>query len=112
MNRGPSPIGSIGPASTAGAAQRAEHVANCFQELYGEACRIFHAPGRVNVIGEHTDYNDGFVMPAAIVLSCWVAIAPAHNRTIQVHSVNFKESCVFDVDRPRRLGNWSDYIQG
>jgi galactokinase len=112
MNFGLTSIGSIGPALNAGEARRAEQVANRFQELYGETCRIFHAPGRVNLIGEHTDYNDGFVMPAAINLSCWVAIAPADNRTIQVHSVNLKESRVFDLDRPRRLGEWSDYVQG
>jgi len=109
MNLGLSPMG---PALNADAAQRAEQVANRFHELYGEACRIFHAPGRINLIGEHTDYNNGFVMPAAIVLSCWVAIAPADNRAIQVHSVNFKESRVFNLDRPRRLGEWSDYVQG
>jgi galactokinase len=108
MNLGLSPIG---PALNAGA-HRAEQVANRFQQLYGEGCRIFHAPGRVNLIGEHTDYNDGFVMPAAIDLSCWVGIGRADNRAIQVHSVNFKESRVFDLDRPRRLGDWSDYIQG
>ncbi len=38
----------------------------CFVRLYGTTPRIFRAPGRVNLIGEHTDYNDGFVMPAAI----------------------------------------------
>src|SRR5262252_3878786 len=112
MNLGPTPIGSMGYALNACAAYRAEQVANRFQELYGEPCRIFHAPGRINLIGEHTDYNDGFVMPAAINFSCWVAIVPADNRTIQVHSVNFKESRVFDLDRPRRLGEWSDYVQG
>jgi len=112
MNLGLTSIGSMGPALNASRAHRAEQVANRFQELYGEGCRLFHAPGRINLIGEHTDYNDGFVMPAAINLSCWVAVAPTDNRAIQVHSFNFQESRVFDLDRPRRLGNWSDYIQG
>jgi galactokinase len=111
MNLGLTSIGSMGSALNA-AAHRAEQVANRFQELYGETCRIFHAPGRINLIGEHTDYNDGFVMPAAIDLSCWVAVAPTDNRAIQVHSVNFKESRVFDLEQPRRLGEWSDYVQG
>src|SRR5262249_56235877 len=103
MNLGPTPIGSMGYALNACAAHRAEQVANRFQELYGEACRIFHAPGRINLIGEHTDYNDGFVMPAAIDLSCWVAIASADNRTIQVYSVNFRETSLFALDRPQPL---------
>ena len=46
-----------------------------FQELYGgPEPRVFRAPGRVNLIGEHTDYNDGLVMPAAIDFSMWVAM--------------------------------------
>ena len=48
-----------------------------FRELYGEPARVYRAPGRVNLIGEHTDYNDGFVMPVAIDLCVWVAIAPS-----------------------------------
>src|SRR5262252_4536800 len=103
MNLGLTPIA---------AADRSKQVARHFYEVYGGSCRIFQAPGRINLIGEHTDYNDGFVMPAAIDLACWVAIAPTDNRTIEVHSVNFKESCAFDLDQPRRLGDWCDYVQG
>ena len=46
-----------------------------FKSLFGDQPRIFRAPGRVNLIGEHTDYNDGFVMPAAVGFSTYVAIA-------------------------------------
>jgi galactokinase len=109
MNLGLTPIGF---SSGADAAHRSEQIANRFLELYGARCHIFHAPGRINLIGEHTDYNDGFVMPAAIDLCCWAAISPAANRAIQAHSVNFQESRVIDLDRPRRLGDWSDYVQG
>ena len=59
------------------------HVAelrNDFINLYHREPRIFRAPGRVNLIGEHTDYNDGFVFPAAIDLFTWVAIAPRDDR--------------------------------
>ena len=56
------------------------------------------APGRVNLIGEHTDYNDGFVMPAAIDLSCCVAIAPRKDRQLVVHSVNFNETIEFSLN--------------
>ncbi|HYL96991.1 MAG TPA: galactokinase family protein, partial [Terriglobales bacterium] len=51
-----------------------------FRQLFGQSPRLFRAPGRVNLIGEHTDYNDGFVMPAAIELACWVAIAGREDR--------------------------------
>src|SRR5438552_2786678 len=46
--------------------------------------RVFRAPGRVNLIGEHTDYNDGFVMPAAIGFSTWVTITPLDERKLSV----------------------------
>jgi len=54
-----------------------------FQRLYKSMPKVFRAPGRVNVIGEHTDYNDGFVMPAAIDLYSWVAIAPRPDRVLR-----------------------------
>jgi len=47
---------------------------------------------RVNLIGEHTDYNDGFVMPVAIELGVWVAIAPRDDRKLVVYSENFSEA--------------------
>src|SRR6267143_6203324 len=85
-----------------------------FQSFYGVAPRIYRAPGRVNLIGEHTDYNDGFVMPLAIDFSTWVAIAPRDDRKIRIRSENFSETIEFDLDRPgvRGSGHWSDYSQG
>jgi galactokinase len=91
---------------------RALEVETRFRDLYGKVCRIFRAPGRINLIGEHTDYNDGLVMPAAIDRSCWVAISPADTRTLDVYSDNFNESRSLDLDQPRRLGDWSDYALG
>ena len=85
-----------------------------FQSLYGVAPRIYRAPGRVNLIGEHTDYNDGFVMPLAIDFSTWLAIAPRADRKIMIRSENFSESVEFDLDEPnpRGRGHWSDYSRG
>jgi galactokinase len=76
--------------------------------------RVFRAPGRVNLIGEHTDYNDGFVMPAAIDFSTWVTIAPRDDRTVSVFSENFAEKTEFDLDEPnpKARGHWSDYVRG
>jgi galactokinase len=93
-------------------ARKSIEVRNHFRSLYGEDCRLYRAPGRINLIGEHTDYNDGFVMPAAINLYCWVAISPAKNRTVEVYSGNLNESRSFDLDQPQPLGDWSDYVQG
>lgn len=85
-----------------------------FRRRYGTAARVFRAPGRVNLIGEHTDYNDGFVMPAAIELSVWAAIAPRDDRKLVVHSENYSESAEIDLDDrdPRPRNQWSDYVQG
>ena len=49
---------------------------SALREQFGDAPRVYRAPGRVNLIGEHTDYNDGFVLPAALELAAWVAAAP------------------------------------
>ncbi len=85
-----------------------------FQSRYGGEPRIYRAPGRVNLIGEHTDYNDGFVMPAAIEFSTLVAAAPREDRKIAIHSKSFSEEVEFDLDepapQPRR--HWSDYPRG
>ncbi len=60
--------------------------------------RTFRAPGRVNLIGEHTDYNDGFVMPAAIDFSTWVKVSPLESRKLQIYSENFDEEVEVDLD--------------
>jgi len=85
-----------------------------FEEAFGARPWLYRAPGRVNLIGEHTDYNDGFVMPAAVGLYCWVAIAPRPDRRLTLHSSNFNQSISVDLDdpSPARSGTWSDYPVG
>ncbi len=76
--------------------------------------RTYRAPGRVNLIGEHTDYNDGFVMPAAIAYDVRVAVTPREDRTVTVVSDGFSGTRSFDFDRlePGVLRDWSDYVRG
>src|SRR5690349_16771992 len=76
--------------------------------------RKFRAPGRVNLIGEHTDYNDGFVMPAAINLSVFASVWPREDRKLQIKSENFDDEIEFDLDHPQRTSehHWSDYAIG
>ena len=85
-----------------------------FEQQFGARPQIFRAPGRVNLIGEHTDYNDGFVMPAAVGFSTFVAIAARPDRKLVVHSEQFPGNFEFDLDDlPRqRTGNWCDYVLG
>jgi galactokinase len=84
------------------------------QTLIDNSPHTFRAPGRVNLIGEHTDYNDGFVMPAAIDLSVYVRVWSREDRKLEIRSENFGDQIVFDLDQPhpQRRGHWSDYAVG
>ncbi|MDR3457263.1 MAG: galactokinase [Verrucomicrobiae bacterium] len=94
----------------------AAQVAADFQKHYGRAPRwIVAAPGRVNVIGEHTDYNDGFVLPMAIErYAIMAADAGAAPGKISIYDTHFKESATVDVSAPVTKGQpkWSNYIRG
>jgi galactokinase len=84
------------------------------QTLINKFRRNFRAPGRVNLIGEHTDYNDGFVMPAAIDLSVFVRVWPREDRILEIRSENFNEEIRFNLDKKDAApsGHWSDYAVG
>jgi galactokinase len=89
-------------------------LAQQFEVLFGSHPHIFCAPGRVNLLGEHTDYNDGFVMPCAIGFSTRVAISPRSDRKLVIRSEDFAEQLEFDLDHlpTRGKGVWSDYVLG
>ena len=89
-------------------------LAQSFSARFGSTPRIFRAPGRVNLIGEHTDYNDGFVLPAAIDLYTWTAIAPSQDHKLHAFSENLNESSELDLGdaNPRPKNHWSDYVHG
>jgi len=84
-----------------------------FREMFHSEPRIFVAPGRVNLIGEHTDYNDGFVLPCAIEFSTRVAIAPRPGQKLVLRSTEFSEPFELNLQSsPKPLGGWSDYVVG
>lgn len=89
-------------------------VSRRFREMFGTDSQIFRAPGRVNLIGEHTDYNDGFVMPAAIASYTWIAAAKRDDRMIEASSDRFDGKISMSLDGlegpPGR--HWSDFIRG
>lgn len=86
-----------------------------FSSLWGEP-RAFFAPGRVNFIGEHTDYNDGFVMPLALELGITVLAARRPDKRLHVTSRQGSESVKIeiDLDRPGMpcTGTWTNYVEG
>lgn len=93
-----------------------------FKALTGSEPRIFSAPGRVNLIGEHTDYNDGFVLPIALSQRTWVAAAPRRDRLIRcwstsyLHRQNGQKGVEFPIDETlpaaARGADWADHIRG
>lgn len=87
---------------------------DAFAELSARPPRFFRAPGRVNLIGEHVDYSEGFVLPLAIDRATVAAAAPRDDRTVRVRSLATGETAEFSLDQsdPRPRGNWLDYAQG
>lgn len=85
-----------------------------FAESFGATPAIFGAPGRINLIGEHTDYNYGFVMPAAIDFHTWVAVARRDDRSVVVHSEECKETAQFNLNEIDAASehHWLDYVRG
>jgi len=93
---------------------KAHELLTSFKARFGTSASVYRAPGRVNLIGEHTDYNGGLVMPAAIGFSCWVAIAPREDRNLILYSENYSEAYEADLDElgDRGSGHWADYPLG
>src|SRR5580704_14823713 len=83
-------------------------------ERFGADPAVFAAPGRVNLIGEHTDYAEGFVMPAAIDFATLAGISPRSDGRIAIYSENYGKEQIFEAaDLPSApTRHWSDYPLG
>jgi galactokinase len=91
-----------------------ERVVREFDRRFGEAPTFLaRAPGRVNLIGDHTDYNEGFVLPMAIDRAAWIALRPRDDARVTAYSLDFKQSIAFDItDEERHGGGWHEYMRG
>jgi galactokinase len=84
-----------------------------FQARYGTPPEfVVRAPGRVNLIGEHTDYNDGFVLPMAIDRAIWIALRPRADRRVRVRSLDFPKPADFSLDALAPAEGWENYVRG
>ncbi len=91
-----------------------ERVQRAFQVRFrSQPDFVVRAPGRVNLIGEHTDYNDGFVLPMAIEHAVWIALRPRRDQQVLIHSLDYEQTVSFSVKGFRRgKKRWGEYIKG
>ena len=95
-----------------------ELVLNKFQEIYGDAAgaKVFFAPGRVNLIGEHTDYNGGHVFPCALTIGTYAAARVRSDRKLRFFSMNFESKGVIETSLdelvPSKEADWTNYPKG
>ena len=88
-------------------------VHDTFKEKFGTApAKIVRAPGRVNLIGEHTDYNDGFVLPMAIDRGVWIALRPRKDGKVRLYSADFGVWGTFSLDALKKSKGWLEYPKG
>jgi len=83
-----------------------------FIARYGKEPWVIAAPGRVNLIGEHTDYNEGFVLPGAVDKKIYVAIAPNDTDKVNVYARQFDQSYSFDINNTTPDKGWVNYLLG
>jgi galactokinase len=90
-----------------------EKVKNAFRDFFNSEPILSFAPGRINLIGEHTDYQEGFVFPAAIEQGIWVAIQKNQEPTIRLYSIDLEEEFAFSpADFSPKKGHWANYAMG
>jgi galactokinase len=84
-----------------------------FRGLFDEIPILVRSPGRINLIGEHTDYNEGLVLPAAIDKEIVLAVAPANSDTCKLYSVDYEQTFEFKLDEIRKSEtSWQNYFLG
>lgn len=94
-------------------AQGIESVYHTYQQEFDTSPElVVSAPGRVNLIGEHTDYNDGFVLPMAIDRKICIGGSLRNDDRVQLYSLNFQKTAEFSISSLIKEENWSDYIKG
>ncbi|WP_192822150.1 galactokinase [Rufibacter sp. LB8] len=90
-----------------------QDIVDKFKQFYRQEPIVVRSPGRVNLIGEHTDYNEGFVLPAAVNKEIYFAIAPNGTNTMRAHAFDLEETAEFDLNNVQRSEiGWANYLLG
>jgi galactokinase len=92
--------------------QMANDVAKKFNDIFHEDPQLFFSPGRINLIGEHVDYNNGFVMPGAVDQGVWYAVTANNSNNIHVHSADLNEELQLSLNDVHKIKGWKNYILG
>jgi galactokinase len=92
--------------------ESAADVKKIFEEKFKKQPHLYYSPGRINLIGEHIDYNDGFVMPAAIDKGIFFAVALNNSEKINCYSIDFDESISVPLSEVRKMDGWKNYVLG
>ncbi|MEO6837140.1 MAG: galactokinase family protein, partial [Ginsengibacter sp.] len=87
-------------------------VKNTFIEKFKGNPHLFYSPGRINLIGEHIDYNDGYVMPAAIDKGIYFAFSLNNSEKINFYSIDFDESISIKISEIKKSDGWKNYVLG
>jgi galactokinase len=90
----------------------AETLGEVFAQRFGGEPALYRSPGRVNMIGEHTDYNEGFVLPGAIDRAILLAVAPREDRLVRLYAADLDEAHETDLDRLERSAAWTGHLLG
>ena len=92
------------------------YVLDAFKACFGDVrgVQVAQAPGRVNLIGEHTDYNDGFVLPMTLDRAAYVGLRPRPDLDVRLHALNFDEAFTFSLGKPLpdQVPGWAKYVAG
>lgn len=88
----------------------AEKVLAEFHSRFTTEPSLYYSPGRINLIGEHVDYNDGYVMPAAIDKGVWYALANNNSNELKFYSIDFTEALTVKLSQVKKMEGWKNYV--
>lgn len=90
----------------------AERIKETFKERFENEPSVYFSPGRINLIGEHIDYNDGYVMPGAIDKGIYFAVALNQTQTMNFYALDFDEKMSIEIKEVKKRGGWKNYVLG